>query len=64
MREVNVFDIKRISDVRVGDVFTTRRCGKGLVIGVTKRTITVKFENSTSKNTYKSSECEYPLNEF
>jgi hypothetical protein len=57
--------MKRISGVKVGDkVNSPRREGEGTVIKVTKRTVTVKFDKSTCKNTYNHSDSYFYESDF
>lgn len=56
---------KEINQVKVGDPVKSPRNGSGIVTKVTKRTITVTFENgNTVKNTYRYSDAPFFESEF
>lgn len=57
--------MKKISDVKVGDLIHSRRNGgPGVVTKVTKRTITAKFPKSICKLTYASSDSYFNESDF
>lgn len=53
-----------IQEVQIGQELKSRTRGKGIVIGKTARTLTLKFPSSTAKNTYKSKDAEFKLSDF
>jgi hypothetical protein len=56
--------MKKISDVKVGDTLNNLFKGTGVVVKVTKRTITVKYPLSTCKNSYFHSDAEFFETDF
>lgn len=43
-----------VSQLQFGDVVTNTTKGKGYIIGITKRTLTINWKDTNSKFTYKS----------
>ena len=57
--------MKTIQEIQIGHPVYTKRNGKGMVTGKTKRTITVTFENGNIvKNTYKYNDAYFYGSEF
>ena len=56
--------MRKISEVKVGEKINHTEKGKGIVISVTKRTITVKYLKSTCKNTYKHNDSYFYGSDF
>ncbi len=56
--------MRKISDVKVGETINNPIKGVGVVISVTKRTITVKYPKSTCKNTYKHNDSYFYESDF
>tara|TARA_R110000737_G_scaffold243732_1_gene254781 strand:+ start:344 stop:517 length:174 start_codon:yes stop_codon:yes gene_type:complete len=57
--------MRTIQDVKIGERFLhSDEKGEGVVIGKTKRTITVKYEKSTCKNTYKHNDAYFYPSDF
>jgi hypothetical protein len=53
-----------IQDVKIGETYNHPYKGEGLVIGKTKRTITVKFDKSTTKLTYNHNDAYFCISDF
>ena len=56
--------MRKISDVKVGEEINHPMKGKGMVISVTKRTITVQYPKSTCKNCYKHNDSYFYASDF
>jgi len=56
--------IQTIQDVKVGDSVSNAIKGDGIVIKTTPRTITIKFDKSTSKLTYRHKDAYFYPSDF
>ena len=56
--------MRTIEDVKVGEFVEHHEKGKGMVSGKTQRTVTITFEKSTSKNTYRYKDAYFYVSEF
>lgn len=56
--------MKTIQDVKVGDTINSPEKGMGTVTIKTKRTITLKFDKSTTKNSYNCNDAYFYGSDF
>lgn len=56
--------MRTIQEVKIGEKVTHHLKGDGMVSGKTKRTITITFEKSTSKNTYRYNDAYFYVADF
>jgi len=56
--------MRTIQDIKVGEKVNHHIKGEGMVSIKTKRTITIVFERSTSKNTYKCNDAYFYVSDF
>jgi len=56
--------MRTIQEVEIGERFNHATKGEGVIIAKTKRTITAKFQKSTTKLTYKHNDAYFYASDF
>ncbi|QQO97080.1 hypothetical protein Nekkels1_75 [Cellulophaga phage Nekkels_1] len=56
--------MRTIQDIKLGEKFNHGEKGDGVVIDKTRRTITIKYERSTCKCTYKYNDAYFHISDF
>ena len=54
----------KLSEIKLGQEIEDQQRGTGVVIKKTPRTVTIKFEHSTVKQSYKSADSHFSISMF